>query len=90
MEAIAKASDCRSSFDELSACQNNTSGDIELAAIVRERCEKTFLSTLRSDRRRAYETAQRTCDRKYANMSGTMYASANSICKVAAAVRFAK
>jgi len=43
----------------LTACQNNTSGDVELAESVIEKCEKSFFLALKSDRRRAYEKAQR-------------------------------
>jgi hypothetical protein len=90
IDAITRAADCRASFDVLSVCQTNAGGDVELAAIVTERCEKTFLEALSSDRKLAYERAQKACDQKYAKASGTMYASAQAICRASVAVRFAK
>jgi hypothetical protein len=66
-------------------------GSIAYAATcVIEKCEKTFLLLLKSDRRRAYEKARRMCDDKYAKAKGTMYVSARAICKATVAVRFAK
>jgi len=90
IKAITNAPTCRASFEILSACRYNAGGDIELASIVTERCEKTFLSTLKPDRKRAYQRAQQACARKYMNKQGTMYASAQAICAAEAAVRLAK
>ena len=90
IQEITKATDCSASFEVLSACQTNTSGDVEFADSVIEKCEKTFLLLLKSDRRRAYEKARRMCDDKYAKAKGTMYVSARAICKATVAVRFAK
>ena len=90
IQAIAEATDCSASFEVLTACQNNTSGDVELAESVIEKCEKSFFLALKSDRRRAYEKAQRVCDDKYAKAKGTMYVSARAICRASVAVRFAK
>jgi hypothetical protein len=90
IKAITDAPTCRASFEMLSACRYNAGGDIELASIVTERCEKTFLSTLKPDAKRAYQRAQQACARKYRNKEGTMYASAQAICAAEAAVRLAK
>ena len=90
IKAITAAPTCRASFEILSACHYNAGGDIELAGIVTERCEKTFLSTLKPDRERAYKRARQACARKYMNKEGTMYASAQAICEAEVAVRFAK
>jgi hypothetical protein len=88
--AIAQAPTCRASFEILSACRYNAGGDVELAGIVTERCEKTFLPTLKPPGKRAYAKARKACERKYAGKQGTMYVSAQVICEAEAAVRFAK
>jgi hypothetical protein len=88
-EAIRGARNCRAAYDLLGACRFNAGADIELAEIVIARCEKTFLP-LKPKRARAYTSAQRARDRKYAKAEGTMYASAQMVCKAAAAVRFSK
>jgi len=88
--AITQAPTCRSSFAILSACRYNAGGDVELAGIVTERCEKTFLSTLKPAAKRTYAKARKACERKYATKQGTMYVSAQVICEAEAAVRFAK
>jgi hypothetical protein len=88
--AITQSPTCRASFAILSACRYNAGGDVELAGIVTERCEKTFLPTLKPAAKRAYAKARKACERKYAGKQGTMYVSAQVICEAAAAVRFAK
>jgi hypothetical protein len=88
--AITQAPTCRASFAILSACRYNAGGDVELAGIVTERCEKTFLPTLKAAGKRAYAKARKACERKYARKQGTMYVSAQVICEAEAAVRFAK
>jgi hypothetical protein len=90
IKEITETTDCSASFEVLSACQTNTSGDVEFADGVIEKCEKTFLPSLKPDRLRAYAKARRMCDDKYAKTKGTMYASARAICKATVAVRFAK
>ena len=79
----------RTSFEILSACRYNAGGDVELAGIVTERCEKTFLPTLKPPGKRAYAKARKACERKYAGKQGTMYVSAQVICEAKAAVRAA-
>jgi hypothetical protein len=89
IKAITEAADCRASYEVLSACQNNASGDVELAQIVIDKCQKAF-PTANPRARRAYAKAQRDCDDKYAKLRGTMYVSAQAICRAKAALRFAK
>jgi hypothetical protein len=88
--AITQAPSCRASFAILSACRYGAGGDVELAGIVTERCEKTFLPALKPAAKRAYAKARKACERKYAGKQGTMYVSAQVICEAEAAVRFAK
>jgi hypothetical protein len=88
--AITQAPSCRASFEILSACRYGAGGDVELAGIVTERCEKTFLPILKPAAKRAYAKARKACERKYARKQGTMYVSAQVICEAEAAVRFAK
>src|SRR5262249_22199756 len=90
IKAIQQAPTCKASFDILDVCRGNAGGDVELAGLVTERCEKTFLPTIKATHKRIYDEAHAACQRKYAKSQGTMYASAQAICEAKAAVRFAK
>jgi hypothetical protein len=60
---------------------------VELAEIVIDKCEKTFLSRLASARRRAYRQERGACARKYANKQGTMYVSFQATCEANVALK---
>lgn len=90
VKAIQKAPTCKASFDVMNACRYNAGGDVLLAEVVIEKCEVTFLRRLNAQQKRSYQREREVCVRKYANKSGTMYASFQVTCEAAAAVKFAQ
>src|SRR5262249_39734740 len=90
IKAIQKAPTCRASFEVMNACRFNSGGDVLLGEAVIEKCEATFLQRLNTERKRSYQSERAACARKYANKSGTMYASFQVTCEAAVAVKFAE
>jgi len=88
-DAIRKASTCRQALEIMDACAYGASGDTGLSSAVRERCEPEFLPKLSKAQKRAYDSEQRRCDRKYARQSGTMYRSFTAFCQAQSAVAHA-
>lgn len=86
-EAIRAAAGCQAALETFRACAYGSSGDVQLASIVRERCEADFLARLPAKQRRTYDGAQARCARQYARESGSMYRSFEAFCSAELAAR---
>ena len=80
---------CQTAYDTMNACRSNTSGDVELAEIVIQRCEGGFLTGLSASTRRAYDDERDACRQRYAKSRGTMYTSFAVTCEAGVAARYA-
>jgi hypothetical protein len=90
VEAINRADGCKASFYVMRACRNNGARDVELAAMVVNRCESTFLTASSADQLTLYEKERKSCAIKYGKMEGIIYASYRAICEAVAALRLAQ
>ena len=79
-DLLRKTPSCQRAGALLEICQFGASGDVSLGAIVTEKCESDFLRKLNAAQRRAYDRAQKRCQRKYAHEDGTMYRSFEAFC----------
>ncbi len=70
--SLQSAVTCQRAYDMMNACRSNTGGDVELAEVVIQRCEASFLSGLSPTARRAYDEERAACRRRYAKREGTM------------------
>ncbi len=87
--SLRAAGTCQRAYDVMNACRSNTGGDVELAEVVIERCEGSFLSGLAPAARRAYDGERAACRNKYAKQEGTMYVSFAVTCEAGVAARYA-
>lgn len=79
-ELLRQAPSCQRAVAVFEICQFGSGGDVDLGAVVTEKCEADFLGELTAAQRRAYEREQKACSRKYRNRSGTMYRSFEAFC----------
>jgi hypothetical protein len=79
-DLLRKAPSCQRAGALFESCQFGASGDVSLGAIVTEKCEGDFLGKLNAAQRRAYDSKQKRCQRKYAHEDGTMYRSFEAFC----------
>jgi hypothetical protein len=86
---LQSALSCQVAYDLMNACRSNTSGDVEFANIVMERCEAMFLPGLSAAGRKAYDDERARCRQRYAKREGTMYLSFSVTCEAGVAARFA-
>ena len=86
---LQSAASCQRAYDMMNACRSNTGGDVELAEIVIQRCEGSFLAGLSPASRRTYDEERAACRRRYAKREGTMYVSFAVTCEAGVAARFA-
>ena len=70
--AINVAPGCEQAMTIFKDCEYGASGDVLLGTAVETKCEADFMSRLTAARKKAYSREIDTCDRKYANESGTM------------------
>jgi len=93
-EAIAAtlkaASSCSVAYDLMNACRSNTSGDVELAEIVIERCEPMFLASLSAAAKGAYDRERQACVSRYPRSGGTMNVSFAATCQAGVAARYSR
>lgn len=87
--SLRTAATCQRAYDMMNACRSNSGGDVELAEVVIQRCEGSFLSGLPLAARRAYEDERAACRNKYAKKQGTMYVSFAVTCEAGVAARYA-
>lgn len=85
--SLQSAVTCQRAYDMMNACRSNTGGDVELAEVVIQRCEASFLSGLSPTARRAYDEERAACRRRYAKREGTMYVSFTVTCEAGVAAR---
>ena len=89
-KVIRSAPSCDQALELFGLCSTQSTQDIPLGAIVRERCEARFLSRLTPAQRRAYEQGQKRCARKYRHEWGTMYRSFEALCGAQLAQTYAR
>jgi hypothetical protein len=87
--SLQSAGTCQRAYDMMNACRSNTGGDVELAEVVIQRCEASFLPGLSAAARRTYDTERAACRNKYAKREGTMYVSFTVTCEAGVAARLA-
>lgn len=79
-QLLKNAPSCDRSIKLFEACAYGASGDVELGAIVVEKCEGDFVGKLSKAERKAYDAKLKRCRGKYAKQSGTMYRSFEAFC----------
>ncbi len=87
--AVTAAPSCAQAYEVMNVCRTNAGGDVALAAIVVQQCEKVFLPTLDEPASRSYQAARDACARRFAHSDGTMSASFQATCEAGVAVVFA-
>ena len=87
--AVKAAPSCAQAYEVMNVCRTNSGGDVALANIVVESCEKVFLATLEPAAAKAYKSALGACARRFAHRDGTMSASFQATCEAGVAVVFA-
>jgi hypothetical protein len=90
VKAIQAAASCKAAYDVMNACRVGAGGDVELANVVSEKCEATFMARLAAGQKRAYERERAACRRKYAKKEGTLYVSLAVSCEAGVSVRYAR
>ena len=85
---LQAANSCQSAYDMMNACRSNAGGDVELAEIVIQRCEGSFLAGLTPSARRTYDGERQACRDRYAKSRGTMYVSFMVTCEAGVAARY--
>ena len=87
--AVSAAPSCAQAYEIMNVCRANASGDVALADIVIQQCEKVFLPNLEPAASQAYKAARDACARRFAHRDGTMSASFQATCEAGVAVVFA-
>lgn len=85
---LQSANSCQTAYDLMNACRSNSGGDVELAEIVIQRCEGSFLAGLTPATRRSYDGERQACRERYAKSRGTMYVSFAVTCEAGVAARY--
>ncbi|MEH2472878.1 hypothetical protein V1281_005933 [Nitrobacteraceae bacterium AZCC 2161] len=88
--ALNNAPSCDRAMAIFEACEFGASGDVQLGAIVTQKCESDFLSRLKEPQKHTYQRELRVCDRKYRNEDGTMYRSFEAFCRAGVAQRYSR
>jgi hypothetical protein len=88
-DAVKAAPNCAQAYDVMNVCRVNAGGDVALADIVVQQCEKVFLATLDPAASKSYQAARNNCARRFAHRDGTMSASFQATCEAGVAVVFA-
>jgi len=86
---LSQAKSCNAAAAKMRECAWGSSADTQLAPIVIEKCEKTFLPSLSPAAQKRYADEMQLCAYEYAGQEGTMYMSAAALCQVDVAARFA-
>lgn len=86
--AVNDAPNCRTAGAVARACALGAGGDVALAKLVSQICEKDFIVVLDHRGRVAYERQRAACLEKYRNLTGSMYRSAEAFCQAGVAGRF--
>lgn len=88
-KGISQAPTCDAALKMFQKCSVGTSGDVGIGEVVTQKCEALFEGKLSAQQKRAYSSAKRICDTKYAREDGTMYRSFEAFCRAQAAHRVA-
>jgi hypothetical protein len=88
-DAVKAAPSCAQAYEVMNVCRTNAGGDVALAAMVVETCEKVFMSTIEPGAARSYAAARDACARKFAHPGGPQSASFQATCEAGVAVVFA-
>jgi hypothetical protein len=88
-EAVRAAPSCAQAYEVLNVCRANAAGDVGLAAIVIDMCDKVFSPTLDPAASRAYAAARDACAKRFAHEGGVQGASHQALCEAGVAVVFA-
>lgn len=87
--AVLAAPSCAQAYEIMNVCRTNAGGDVALADVVVQQCEKVFLPNLEPAAHKAYQGARDACARRFAHRDGTMSASFQATCEAGVAVVFA-
>lgn len=86
--AVNNAPNCRAAGMVARACALGAGGDVAIAGLVTQICEKDFVAALGPRGRTAYARQHEACRAKYRNLTGSMYRSAEAFCQSNVAERF--
>jgi hypothetical protein len=87
---IDAAPTCEQGLKIFQSCGWGATSDVVTSGHVIEKCEAVFAGKLSAAQKRSYSRAQRVCENKHANESGSEYASLRAFCSAEAAARMAK
>jgi uncharacterized protein len=86
---LSQAKTCSAAAAKMRDCAWGSSADTQLAPIVIEKCEKTFLPKLSPAAQKRYADEMQLCAYEYARQEGTIYMSAAALCQFDVSARFA-
>jgi uncharacterized protein YecT (DUF1311 family) len=87
--ALKNAGSCRAALAKFSACAWGSSADLAFGDVVVKVCEGEFLAKLTPAGKANYEAEAGLCDYEHARQEGTMYRSAEALCRAEVASKFA-
>jgi hypothetical protein len=87
--ALKNAGSCRAAFAKFSACAWGSSADLAFGDVVVKVCEGEFLAKLTAAGKANYAAEAALCAYEHARQDGTMYRSAEALCRAEVASRFA-
>jgi uncharacterized protein YecT (DUF1311 family) len=79
---------CAKANARLKACAFGSMADDQFAAIVIQKCEQTFLSSLSPQEKSRYVDERQLCTYEYARQQGTLYISEAALCHADVAANF--
>lgn len=88
-DAVTSAPSCAQAYEVMNVCRSNAGGDVTLANIVVQTCEKVFMATIDPAAAKSYQSARDSCARRFAHQDGTQSASFQATCEAGVAVVFA-
>jgi hypothetical protein len=89
-DVIKAAPTCDAGMKIFQDCSLSSSGDLQLGAAVREKCEADFLPKLQTPQKHVYEHEIKACGTKYAGKDGTMYRSWEAFCSAEVAQHYSQ
>jgi hypothetical protein len=88
-DAVTAAPSCAQAYEVMNVCRANASGDVALANIVVQICEKVFMATIEPAAAKSYQAARDSCAKRFAHQAGLQSASFQATCEAGVAVVFA-
>jgi hypothetical protein len=86
---VRKAPTCDKAMEQLPNCAAGGTGDVILAQIVVEKCERTFLKKLSAGQRRSYDGKIESCNAEHKNDEGTLSRAMAATCRADLAQSYA-